>query len=180
VVEVQTKEMSIYERGLELRLAYPNSQTQYLELEKLFVRNASYWSWPDAHPKNILVKEDGSCAFIDFGFSQRGDQRFMLATFLAHIMLYSLAGYVAFDIASKYILECVGEYGCVERAVDEGIFCRYLAMEVLHRANGKWIAGVEKAEDKTRCALFGMKVFDEKMARVDSLIDLLEKVLRVN
>ena len=51
---VQTASMSIYERGLELRLAYPNNQKEYLELEKEYIKNNKNWSWPDCHPKTFL------------------------------------------------------------------------------------------------------------------------------
>jgi hypothetical protein len=46
-------------------------------------------------------------------------------------------------------------------------------MEVLHRANGKWIDGVETTKQKIRLYEFGLKVFDYKVENIDSLIELM-------
>lgn len=170
----ESAEQSIYERGLELRLAYPNSQKEYLYLEKEFVGNNKYFCWPDNHPKNIFVKENGDCSFIDFGRSVWADQRYMLPNFLAHIVIYSLAGYIPKGLAENYVRECVDSYKKIE-PIDEDIFCQYLAMEVLHRANGKWIAGVDKKEQKLALQQFGLTVFDEKVKTINQLVNLLNK-----
>ncbi len=169
---VQTAPMSIYERGLELRLAYPNSQKEYLELEKGYTKNNKFWSWPDCHPKNIFVNKKGEVAFIDFGYSQWADQRFMLPSYLAHIVIYTLTGYIDLDLARKYIEECIVAYRKIE-PINEEIFCKYLAMEVFHRANGKWIQGVERKEQKLALCKFGLTVFDDKIISVNKLLTLL-------
>jgi len=168
----ESAEQSIYERGLELRLAYPNSQKQYIFLENEFTKNNQYFCWPDNHPKNIFVKENGDCAFIDFGRSVWADQRYMLPNFLAHIVICTLIGYINFDLAKKYINNCIVSYKKIE-PIDENIFCQYLAMEVLHRANGKWITGVETKEQKLSLYKFGLTVFDDKISYINKLLQLL-------
>lgn len=162
---------SIYERGLELRLAYPNTQKEYLDLETEFTKPA-HWVWPDGHPKNMFVNAHGEPAFIDFGRSHWGDQRYILPNFLAHIVIYSLAGYIAPGAAKTYITGCVGAFGKLE-PVDEDLFCRYLAMEVLHRSYGKWIAGIETADQKTALVRFGLSVFDNDITKLVDLVSML-------
>ncbi|MEK7633755.1 MAG: hypothetical protein AAB437_02835 [Patescibacteria group bacterium] len=169
---VQIAQMSIYERGLELRLSYPNSQKEYLKLEKIYTKNNKYWSWPDCHPKNIFVNKKGEVTFIDFGYSQWADQRFMLPSHLAHIVIYCLAGYIDLDLARKYIEECITSYRKIE-PINENIFCQYLTMEVLHRANGKWVQGIETKEQKLALLKFGYTVFDEKIGTINQLLNLL-------
>ncbi|KKP87277.1 MAG: hypothetical protein UR89_C0003G0007 [Candidatus Roizmanbacteria bacterium GW2011_GWA2_35_8] len=169
---VQTAIMSIYERGLELRQSYPNSQKEYLELEKKYVENNKFWSWPDCHPKNIFVNKKGEVAFIDFGYSQWGDQRFVLPSHLAHIVIYCLAGYIGSDLAKEYIEKCVSAYREIE-PIDELLFCQYLAMEVFHRANGKWITGIDTKKQKLALLKFGYTVFDEKIYIINKLLNLL-------
>jgi len=171
---VQTAQMSIYERGLELRLAYPNSQKEYLNLEKKYIKNSKYWSWPDCHPKNIFVNKNSEVAFIDFGYSQWADQRFMLPSHLAHIIIYSLTGYIEKNLAKSYILRCINTFKKIE-PIDENIFCQYLAMEVFHRSNGKWIMGVDKKEQKLALLKFGYTIFDEKIDSINKILNLLDQ-----
>lgn len=169
---VQTASMSIYERGLELRLAYPNSQKEYLLLEKEYGKNNKYWSWPDCHPKNIFVNQKDEVAFIDFGYSQWADQRFILPSHLAHIVIYSLTGFIEKDLAKDYILRCIDTSKEIE-SINESIFCQYLAMEVFHRANGKWVVGIETKEQKLALLKFGFTVFDNTINSINKLIGLL-------
>lgn len=168
----ESAEQSVYERGLELRLAYPNSQKQYLFLEKEFTKNNQYFCWPDDHPKNIFVKKNGECAFIDFGRSVWADQRYMLPNFLAHIVIYTLTGNIDRNLAKKYIENCIDSYREIE-PIDEDIFRQYLAMEIIHRTTGKWIAGVDTKEQKLTLYKFGLTVFDNKIDSVKKLLQLL-------
>jgi len=165
---VQSAQMSIYERGLELRLSYPNSQKKYLFLEKEYLTNSKYFSWPDCHPKNVFVNEKGEVVFIDFGYSQWADQRFMLPSHLAHIIIYCLAGYIKKELVADYLSQCINTFKEIE-PVDENIFCQYLAMEVFHRANGKWVAGVETKTQKLALLKFGMTVFDDKVKTINTV-----------
>lgn len=171
---VQNAAMSIYERGLELRLIYPNSQKEYLNLEKEFLSNNRYFSWPDCHPKNVFVNKDGDVAFIDFGYCQWADQRFMLPSHLAHIVIYCLADYIKKALTKEYIIQCIDTFKKTE-SINEEIFCQYLAMEVFHRANGKWVAGVETKEQKLSLLKFGLTVFDEKIKTINQLINLFKE-----
>jgi len=168
----ESAEQNIYERGLELRLLYPNSQTRYLALEKEFTENNAYFCWPDGHPKNAFVNKEGEVAFIDFGRSSWADQRFMLPNFLAHIAVFSLSGYILKDMAREYILTAVKSYSEIEE-VNEKQFCQYFAMEVLHRAAGKWMSGINSKEQKLALYKFGLIVFDEKIETIDGLLSVL-------
>lgn len=169
---IETAEESIYERGLELRMAYPNTQEQYIELEKEFLSNDQYICCPDLHPKNVFVKENGESIFIDFGRSVYADQRFMLPNYLAHIVIYTLAGYLNYDIAIEFINNAVMGYRQLS-IIDELIFCKYLGMEVLHRSNGKWIQGINDSDQKSKLLRFGLEVFDKNIVRIDDLILLI-------
>jgi hypothetical protein len=168
----ESAEQNIYERGLELRLLYPNSQSQYLALEKEFTENNTNFCWPDGHPKNAFVNKEGEFAFIDFGRSCWADQRFMLPNFLAHIAVFSISGYITKDLAKEYILAAANEYGVIEQ-LDQKIFCQYFAMEVLHRAAGKWMSGINSKEQKLALYNFGLTVFDEKIETINGLLEKL-------
>lgn len=165
-------EQNSYERGLELRLAYPNTQKEYLALEKEFTGNNRFFTWLDGHPKNIFVDPKGDVAFIDFGNSAFADQRYMLPNLLAHIVLYSLSGYITAPDAGSYISSCIDAYRRIE-PIDEKLFCQYLAMEVFHRANGKWVAGIETRNQKLACLDFAFSVFDENINAIEKLLSLL-------
>lgn len=165
-------EQNVYERGLELRLAYPNTQKEYLSLEKEFTEHNQFFTWLDGHPKNIFVDERGHTAFIDFGNSCYADSRYMLPNFLAHIVLYSLAGYIDRSLAKTYIQDCVNAYGAIE-PIDERIFCQYLAMEVFHRAHGKWVSGIDTRGQKISNLNFAFFIFDEHVQSIEKLISLL-------
>lgn len=170
--ENESAQSNIYERGFELRFAYPNNQKQYLELEREYIKHNTYLLWPDGHPKNAFVNEQGEVAFIDFGRSHFADQRYMLPNFLSHIALFSLAGYIPNKIAHEYIDLSVTEYK-KQLPIDEKIFCQYFAMEVLHRANGKWMQGIDLRTQKLVLYEFGLTVFDEKIDTINSLLRLL-------
>lgn len=168
----ESSEQSIYERGLELRLLYPNSQSQYLSLEHEYTSKDTQFSWPDGHPKNVFVNAEGDVAFIDFGRSGWADIRYMLPNFLAHIIIYCITGFIRKDLAKQYISTAIKTYSTREK-FSESIFCQYLAMEVVHRAAGKWVVGVNTKEDKLALYRFGLTVFDEKHERVEQLLSIL-------
>ena len=46
-------------------------------------------------------------------------------------------------------------------------------MEVLHRANGKWINGIDTAKQKVRLYHFGLNIFDESVNTIEDLSMLL-------
>jgi len=155
-----------------LRLLYPNNPEKYQDLAKTYLEQNRYWLAPDGHPKNVLVNPEGTIALIDFGRSHYADQRYMLPNFLAHIVIYTLAGYIDKNSAAEYIQKAIKAYQELE-PIDPPLFCQYLAMEVLHRAFGKWIQGVDKTEQKVKLVKFGLEVFDRPVVTIDSLISLL-------
>lgn len=160
---------SIYERGLELRLTYPNSQSEFLKLQTEYLTRNKNWMWPDGHPKNMFINKNGEVIFFDFGFSHWADSRFMLPNFLAHIVIYSLAGYLNRKISADYIFTCFKAYEKIE-PINEYLFCQYLAMEVLHRSHGKWVDGIKTVEQKLALIKFGLSVFDKKINTVKKLL----------
>lgn len=170
---VKNRYMQIFERGLELRLLYPNLQTEYLKLKKEFTNHVQGWMWPDGHPKNMFVNNQGEVAFIDFGGTYWGDQRFMLPNFLAHIILFSLAGYINVEVASNYISECINGFKMLQ-PIKEDLFCKYLGMEICHRSFGKWIYGIETADQKIACLSFAMEIFDKNITTINNLTVLLK------
>lgn len=170
----ESAQENIYERGLELRLAYPNTQKEYLSLEKEYVSSNKYWVWPDGHSKNMFINQQGKVAFIDFGRSHWGDQRFMLPNFLAHIVLYGIAGYLKKKTVVKFLKETVLSYAHYE-SIDESLFCKYLAMEVLHRSSGKWVEGIKTKNQKVALYNFGLSVFDDNLDSIDKLLGLIKR-----
>jgi hypothetical protein len=156
------------ERSFELRMICPNNPERYKDLEKEFLSNDNSLLWPDGHPKNIFINPQSEVAFIDFGRCHKADHRFMLPNFLAHIVIYGLAGYIDEITVKEYVKLTVNGYREIE-PVDEQIYCQYLAMEVLHRAFGKWIQGIDKSEQKIKIVKFGLKIFDEHISSIYNL-----------
>ncbi|MBP9116402.1 MAG: hypothetical protein KBF89_08710 [Acidimicrobiia bacterium] len=167
-----------YERGLELRLAYPNKPDYFKELETRFTSANQQLIAVDTHPKNIFVNENGSTAWIDFGFSCWADRDFALPNGLAHIAIYALTGHIHSNVAVAFIEQALDAYKQI-LSVDEEIFCKYLATEVLHRWAGKWIDGVESAEQKLKLLNFAMKVFDQEIFTVNLLTDHLNDSVKL-
>lgn len=171
----ESAEQQIYQRGMELRLFYVNTQTEYLEMEKRYCRKDGQIIWTDGHPKNILVNESGDVSFIDFGRSHLGDKNFVLPNFLSHIALYSIAGYITKDDAINYITDAVSAYRQIDK-IDEELFCKYFGMEILHRANGRWIAGIVDIKVKLRNIELGLTIFDDKIDTIEMLLDIVKKI----
>ncbi len=119
----ESAEESIYERGLELRLAYPNNQSQFKYIEKEFTGGKKCLVAPDNHPKNIFVNNHGAVKFIDFGRSCYADQRYMFPNFLAHILIFGLAGYYSLKDVKKYFTIAIDSYNKIKKISDEKIFC---------------------------------------------------------
>ena len=83
---------------------------------------------------------------------------------LAHIAIYALTGHIHSNVAVAFIEQALDAYKQI-LSVDEEIFCKYLATEVLHRWAGKWIDGVESAEQKLKLLNFAMKVYSQFVDR---------------
>lgn len=172
----KTPEAQIFERGLELRLSYPNTQMEYLDLQKEFVSRRENWMWPDGHPKNIFIDDDSNVAFIDFGGSYWGDQRFMLPNFLGQFIVLCNSGFYDKDKCLNYIELVVRTYKTLEN-IDESLACKYTGMEILHRSFGKWIDGVNTVSLKVKNIRIGLSIFDLKIVTIDNLLSLLNKML---
>lgn len=172
---VESAEQQIYQRGMELRLFYANTQEYYKELESHYCKKGQY-IWTDGHPKNILVDSEGRVAFIDFGRTHMGDKEYVLPNFLAHIVIYGLAEYIDKKETIDYLSRAIESFRKIED-LDEKLFCKYLGMEVLHRSSGKWISGIDGRDKKLKNIEFGMKIFDLEIKTQTDLIDLLNKSL---
>jgi tRNA A-37 threonylcarbamoyl transferase component Bud32 len=169
---VETAKSSMDQRGIELRMAYPNDDTGYRQLEARHVDDNRYWTWADGHPKNILHNANGEIALIDFGESYFGDQKFILPNFLAQIAVYDQAGYFDHGDGRKYMGDCIGAYAEVEPIPDERLFCQYLGMETLHRSQGRWIEGVTTIGQKLGAYGFGLRVY-ENATSVNGLLNMM-------
>jgi tRNA A-37 threonylcarbamoyl transferase component Bud32 len=168
----------IFERGLELRLAFPNTQVEYKKLESRFLNNSKNWLWPDAHPKNIFVNnESGEVAFIDFGGSYWGDQEFLLPNFIGQLIIYVICGYIDIEFSEKYINKILIAYK-KKIPINEELFCKYVGMEILHRSMGKWIQGVETTDNKVKNINVGISIFDGNINTFVSLFDLIRSVVK--
>ena len=146
---VESKEWNVYERWLELRLMEP-SQKLFLELQEEYYKNASQVISPDTHPKNIFLhKDQTSWSLIDFGRSHIGDPRYILPNYLAHIILYAIAWHIDYKQALIHFQTCIDTYHSYE-PIHEELFCKYLVMEIAHRAFGKRVDGITTADQKSK------------------------------
>ena len=181
----ESAQLSFYERSLEMLIAYPNNLKRYKELEMQFTqyeqekeaqaKKARYFVWPDSHPENMLVDKSGAVTFINFGRCHWGDQSYMLPNFLAHMVVYGLIKYITKSKLIKYMEACIKAYKEVEPIENEKLFAQYLAMELLHRANGRSIEGIAKKEHKISIQSLGLTIFDSKITSIKKLIQLIKK-----
>ena len=132
--------------------------------------------WPDSHPKNIFVNnKTGEVAFIDFGGSYWGDQDFMLPNFIGQFLIYVTGGYISVEFALQYIEKIVSSYSN-KVSIDEALFCKYVGMEILHRAFGKWIEGVNSSDHKVKNIKLGLMIFENHIVTIDDLFKLIKEV----
>jgi hypothetical protein len=168
--------IQFFERGLELRLAFPNTQKEFTELKEAFTNKKRYWMWPDSHPKNIFINnKTGEVAFIDFGGSYWGDQNFMLPNFIGQFLIYVTGGYISVEFALGYIEKIISAYSN-KISIDETLLCKYVGMEVLHRAYGKWVEGVNNSNHKIKNIKLGLMIFENHIVTIDGLFKLIKEV----
>lgn len=169
-----------YERSLELLIAYPNKADMINALGENFQLTSEdketqaslprFFVWEGSVPKNMLINKDGDVAFVDFGRSHWGDQQFMPAIFIAHILLYSIAGYIKEKDAKEYVSEFYKSYKDNAPITSEATLIKYLAMEMLHRANGKGFEGIKSSDDALKIQKFARNLIDKN-------VDTLKKAL---
>jgi hypothetical protein len=164
-----------YSRGQELRQIYPSHPEYYRENFERFINENQQLSAVDTHPKNSFTDSSGNVAWIDFGCSAWCDRDFALPNFLAHIAVYSIAGYVDTEEATLFIRDSIDSYSA-SMPIDEQVFSKYFAGEILHRWAGKWIEGIDSTEKKINILKFGTAIYDEKKFSIDSLLNHLETI----
>lgn len=172
---VETANSSLRQRGLELRLAYPNDSSLYKALETEFL-NADDWVWADCHPKNIFVRTNGDVAFIDFGESFYGDHRYILPNYIAHILIQSVVDSCNAEIIRSHIIQCIDAY-TNKMDIHEPIFCKYVAMEILHRSFGLWIEGIHIISHKVELVRLGMEIY-ENASSIEYILNKVETLNR--
>jgi len=174
-----------YEHSLEMLVSFPEEVNHYRFLEDQFTQYSAEkedqakldrnFVWADCTPNNLLVNKKGEVVFSNFGRSYWGDQQFMLAVFVAHIMTYSLLGYVPRAKAAKYIKTCIKAYKEIIAIRDEYVFSQYVGMEILHRSNGK---GLKKLTQKEKLLLqkLGLTIVEDKAKTITTLINQFKRV----
>lgn len=162
-----------YERGLELRMAFPPSDSYYELLEQRFTTENQQLIPVDMHPKNIFINENNTPAWINFGRSTWADRDYALPNCLAHFAIVALAGYIERTEAVTLITSAVEGYRSM-REIDDDVFCKYFGCEVMHRWAGRWIEGIDSTQQKLAIAEFGLSIFERDVSTIEELCSLLE------
>lgn len=180
----ESAHLSYYEHSLEMLLAFPENTKHYRFLEDQFTQYAEekedqekrerYFVWPDSTPNNMFVNKQGEVVFTNFNRTFWGDQQYMLAVFIAHIMIYSLLGNITKGEASDYIKTCIKAYKEITDIRDEYIFSQYIGMEILHRSYGKGIK-ILSPKEKLFLQKLGLKIIAEKVKTIHILLQQFKK-----
>lgn len=181
----ESAHMSYYERSLEMTIVFPNDYDYYRYLEEQFTTHTKdtqpsddickYFVWPDSKPSNISINKKGNIIFSNFERSYFGDQKYMLAVFVAHIMIYSVLGFIPKIKTIRYIDDCIDAYEEVCKIKDEKIFSQYVGMEILHRSFGKDFPKMTNKE-KLKLQSLGLSIYEEKPNTVTALFNLFKKL----
>ncbi len=181
----ESAQLNYYNRSLEMLISYPqslerynrlgNQYSQYTEDKEEQETKKRYFVWPDSTPQNILITKDGDPAFVDFERSYWGDQQIMIASFMAHIILYSLIGYIKREDTISYLKDVYKSYSSVDTDITERVVVEYIAMELLHRSNGKDFIGIKSSEESLIVQKFARSLFDRETASISGMITLLKK-----
>jgi len=182
----ESAQLSFYERSLEFLLIYPDKLDLYRKLADEFSQFSDdkeqqeklnrHFVWPDCHPSNMMTDKKEGIVLMNFGRSYWGDQRYMLPSFLAHVMTYSLLGYLTKTKAVEYVKDCVSGYDKLEKITNEKIFCQYLGLEVLHCSFGRKFDSVKTTKDKITLQKFGMAIFDQEIKTIKTLLKIFSKI----
>gem|GEM_PF-1144923 len=181
--EFKTNESAVlafYEHSLEMLIAYPNEIERYKRLEAAFSLKDEelaedeapkrLFVWAESSPENVLITKDGKLAFIDFGRSYWGDQQFMLASFIAHLLVNTLVGFISVKDVSTYIPTCLKAYVGISPLDDESVVVEYIAMEMLHRAHGKGFQGIKNTAQSLEIEAFARSILDSKVKTIKKLL----------
>lgn len=182
----ESAQLSFYERSLEFLILYPEKLDLYRKLADEFSqfsddrdkqdKLARNFVWPDCHPSNMMTDKKEGIVLMNFGRSYWGDQRYMLPSFLAHVMIYSLLGYLTKGKAVEYVKECVSGYDKLEKITNEAIFCQYLGLEVLHCSFGRKFDAIKTTKDKGITLKLGMSIFDNEIKSINTLLKTFSKI----
>lgn len=181
----ESAQLNYYDRSLEMLIAYPgdleryyrmaDTYAQYTENKEEMEKKKRYFVWPDSTPQNILITKDGDPAFVDFERVYWGDQQIMIAAFIAHMVLYSLIGYIKKPDTAEYIKNVFKAYKSVDPDINEHTVVEYISMELLHRSNGKEIDGVRSSEDSLAIQKFARQLLDKETTSLTSMLTQLKK-----
>lgn len=164
--------MSLSTRGL-VEVFGPDSPYVGQIMTRFKTQNQG-WVWWDSTPKNMLVRDDGETAFIDFDSSCIGDRQNTLPMLMAHMAIWGLTEYIDRPQAIAYMCECIEAFKEIEN-IDEEAFCQYFAMEILGNARGQYTL-LPLTGDHTETMLnFGKQVFEMGINRIDDLMGLISK-----
>lgn len=172
----QSSYQNFYDSGLEMNVLFPN-HTYYNDLKTEFTQSNQGWIWIDGTPKNMFINNEGNVSFIDFGLSCFADIQHTLPTFIAHIIIYGIADYIPINFSISYSQDCIDSYK-EQSQIDELKFCKYFAMEILHRSFGKRIYGIEKLNHKFNLIKIGMTIFEKNISKIELCFELIEQIYR--
>ncbi|KKQ37174.1 MAG: hypothetical protein US54_C0042G0003 [Candidatus Roizmanbacteria bacterium GW2011_GWA2_37_7] len=180
----ESAHLSFYERSVEMLVAFPQDIEHYRYLEDQFAQYAEekeeqakryrFFVWPESNPNNMYINKHGDVVFSNFGRTHWGDQQYMLAVFVAHIMIYSLLGYMPYGKAIYYIKTCLKAYKEISTIRDEQVFSQYVGMEILHRSFGKDM-NVLSQKEKLLLQKLGLMIVTEKAKTIATLLNQFKK-----
>ena len=182
----ESAQLNYYNRSIEMLISYPHNLQRYEEMGRQYSQYTEdkeeqenkkrNFVWPDSTPQNMMITKDGDPAFVDFERSYWGDQQIMIAAFMAHIILYSLIGYIKVEDAVSYLKEVFKVYKSIDADITESVVIEYIAMELLHRSNGKGIHGITSSDDSLIIQKFARMLFDREPTNISGLLSYLKKI----
>jgi len=181
----ESAQLNYYDRSIEMLIAYPSNlerynrmadiYAQYTEDKEEIEKKKRYFVWPDSTPQNILITKNGDPAFVDFERAYWGDQQIMIAAFIAHVILYSLIGYIKKADTIEYLRDVFKAYKAIDPDISEQTIVEYIAMELLHRSNGKEMDGIKSSEDSLAIQKFARQLLDKGTTSMTGMFTLLKK-----
>ena len=181
----ESAHLIFYEHSLEMLVAFPEAIEHYRFLEDQFTQYAEekedqekrdrHFVWAESSPNNMFVNKKGEVVFSNFSRGFWGDNQFMLAVFIANIMVYSLLGNILRAKAIDYIKTCIKAYKDVTAIRDEYVFSQYVGLEILHRSYGKGM-NVLSQKEKLLLQKLGLTIIEEKAKTITSLLNQFKRI----